>query len=729
MSVAENAVKAERLREDLVKQALSDIDWAKLKLHLERIALTMEDVGVLCGHIRRYSDWVAKYPRKAFEKKREAFFKELANYVREHVGAQAPDKVTAVLAVMKLIEHGYRSILDVLEKCAIGKQPAEVRVAACISRACYEYADILHRQNAAVRNAKSLDLMAGVEIRDDDGNIVSGDAVVEGLAASVAMTVIMEAYTNQWFVDEVVVLPGLPQVEEEERFQSGATQVMALYWRHWQRLEKRRRYLDGEIRTLKGAQRPPGTDPRIEAILHYLPVEDGLSEREVYDHLANERLKDRLLQTFMEMDVEHRISDRSVGIDGDARLPPDDFVSPEEIHSGVSLSEILGYAIVDDKARPGGLRLLEWLRGYAVLKELGQQQAHKKDASGDAFLVVFVESELLDILERCGLERDVAVRFIEQTVLHRSSRDMFDCPLIRMKDGKIILFTPAVIDVNIPLAILSNLSNRGEELGAKGKAFEEHIRDVFRRNKIEVFAFAAKRDGETFEYDAVVAWDDTLFVFECKNRSLSGNDPVSVYYFDLEIRSQAKQAARLADALRKYPDIVEKEIGAQYVGKEVVASVLHSLPYSRLEPIDGVYFTDASTLIRFLEQEYFRVKVPHRIGNATLLHRTALKKFWKGDKPTADDLRRELAEPFPLKLSVEHLEMTQIDFAISQTEAVIAPEITRKPMTTRSACEAVGVDADAVINEIMEISGQSDKLRKKVGKRRAGSAKIKNTPA
>jgi hypothetical protein len=191
-----------------------------------------------------------------------------------------------------------------------------------------------------------------------------------------------------------------------------------------------------------------------------------------------------------------------------------------------------------------------------------------------------------------------------------------------------------------------------------------------------------------------------------------------VYYFDLEVTSQTKQAARLADALRTYPDIVEKELGPQHVGKEVIACVLHSLPYSRLEPIDGVYFTDASTLIRFLEQEYFRVKVPHRIGNATLLHRTALKKFWKGDKPSAADLRQALAEPFPLKLSVEHLDLSQVDFAISQTEAVVAPEITRRPMTTRSACEAVGVDADAVLKEIMDISRQAGRLRKKVGKRR-----------
>jgi len=57
--------------------------------------------------------------------------------------------------------------------------------------------------------------------------------------------------------------------------------------------------------------------------------------------------------------------------------------------------------------------------------------------------------------------------------------------------------------------------------------------------------------------------------------------------------------------------------------------------------------------------------------------------------------------------------MTQIDFAISNTEEVIAPELTRKPMTTRSACEAVGANADAVLQEIAEISQQAQKLRQK----------------
>jgi hypothetical protein len=714
--MADDAVQPARLWEDLVKKALAEVDWPKLRSHLDSIDLSTDTVVELCGHIQRYSDWVAKYPRKSFENRRKKFFSELAKYAGQRLGARAPQKVTAVLALINLIEHGYRAILDVLDKCAIGKQQPAVRVSACVSRACYEYQELLRRRDSALKKAKELDVMAEIEIRDDDGNVISPDAVIEGLAASVTMTVIMESYKNDWFVNDVVVLPVLPAVGEQERFQSGATQVMALFWRHWQRLEKRRRFLDGEIRTLKGAQKPPGTHPQIKAVIQYLPPEDGMSEREVYDYLANSRLKDRLLQTFMEMDVEVRITDRSVGIDGPAKLPPDDLVSPEEGHAGVSLSEILGYSIVDDMERPGGLRLLEWVRGYAVLKELGQEHTNKEKASGDDFAVAFSEAQLLDIFERCGLERTVAARFIDRTLLHKSSRDMFDCPLVRLQDGNILLFAPAVIDVNIPLAILSNLSNRSEELSRKGKAFEAHIRDVFRRNNIEVLAFKATRDGEQFEYDAVVVWSDYIFVFECKNRALSGNDPTQTYYFDLEVHGQARQAARLAKALARYPDIVEKEIGAKHLGKKVIPCVLHSLPYSRLYPIDGVYFTDASTLTRFLQQEYFRVKVPHRIGNATLLHRTALKKFWKGDKPTADDLMRELAKPFPLELSMKHLAPTNFEFAVSTSEQVVTTELTRTPMTTRSVCEAVGADPDAVFREIAEISQQARKLRRKVAK-------------
>src|SRR5438445_5588029 len=156
--MANEGVQPAKLREDLVKEALADVDWQKLRLHLDSIDLSEDVLVELCGHIRRYSEWVAKYPRKSFENRREKFLSELAGYARQRLGANAPERVTAVLTVIKLIEHGYRAILDVLGKCAIGKQRPAVRVSACISRACYEYHDLLRRRDKALKKSKQFDL-------------------------------------------------------------------------------------------------------------------------------------------------------------------------------------------------------------------------------------------------------------------------------------------------------------------------------------------------------------------------------------------------------------------------------------------------------------------------------------------------------------------------------------------------------------------------------------------
>ena len=195
-----------------------------------------------------------------------------------------------------------------------------------------------------------------------------------------------------------------------------------------------------------------------------------------------------------------------------------------------------------------------------------------------------------------------------------------------------------MINLNVPLAILSNLSARRVSLGRKGTAFEESVKQLFLSRKIDVYSFKAYRDEQEFEYDAVVAWGAYIFVIECKNRSLSGNDPAACYYFDLEVGSQVRQVHRLASALQEYPDIVEEHLGRKHIGDEIIPCIVHSLPYAKLEDESGVCFIDFSILSRFFDQPYLRVKVPHKIGDMVLLHRTAIKKFWQGDAPTAEDL-------------------------------------------------------------------------------------------
>jgi hypothetical protein len=670
-----------------------------------------QTISELCGHVRRYSDLICKYPHKDFERRRARFLDQLRAYAQEHLGTESAQEITNELALIALIEHGYRGILDVLGKCAISQQPAPVRISGSISRACSEYQELIRRLDNTFAETKEINPMSDIRLHDDDGNTFSADAFLEGLSESVAMTVIMEAYKNSWFSGDTVILPDFPPVGDEERYQSGSTQALALCWRQWQRVEKRRRFLDGDLLLYAGDKRPAGLPDPITALIAYHPAQKGLSEREVYDYLANTRLHDRLIQTFMEMDIETGVSWQGAGITGGAQLPPAQLVSTDEAHADVSLSELLGYSIAQDDERPGGLRLIEWVRGYTVFKEIAKARTENKVASGDDHAILLGEAELIDILRTCGLKDDLAPLFIARTCLHRSSRDMFDCPLIRVKSSNYLLFAPAVIHLNIVMAVLSNLSNRGEELSRKGKAFERSIHEMFHKRGMEVFAFHVRRDGQDFEYDAIVPWEGHLFLFEYKNRSLSGNDPVHAYYFDLEVASQTKQVRRLADSLAAHPDIIEQQMGAQYANMPIVPCVLHSLPYSRANDLDGVYFTDASALRRFFEQPYFRIKVPHRIANATLLHRTAVRKFWKGSAPTAEDFLEQLRNPFQLDLSMKHLDIHPVQFAVSETEIALTHELIRTEMTARSVCEAVGVNADKVLQEIATITEKAAALR------------------
>src|SRR5262249_48194154 len=158
-------------------------------------------------------------------------------------------------------------------------------------------------------------------------------------------------------------------------------------------------------------------------------------EHEVVDYVANERLNDRLGQTLLEMLTETSLAAQAVGIQNGAPLIPGAFVSAAEGHSAVSLSEILSYDIAGDDERPGGLRLVEWLRGYAVLNVLAEERAGERKESP---VFVVQRAELLDVLEKCGLTGGTAARFVDRVTLNRSSRDMFDSPLIKTEDGALM---------------------------------------------------------------------------------------------------------------------------------------------------------------------------------------------------------------------------------------------------------------------------------------------------
>jgi len=151
----------------------------------------------------------------------------------------------------------------------------------------------------------------------------------------------------------------------------------------------------------------------------------------------------------------------------------------------------------------------------------------------------------------------------------------------------------------------------------------------------------------------VFTWDDYVFFFECKNRSIPGNSPITVHYFNHTIQSHLKQVRRLRKGLDDHPDILSDRL-PDAVGKKRVFCVLNALPYAS-PPVDGIYFSDQGLILRFFDSASIGFnRVPLNKDSAAPATRLELARLWKGEVPTAEDFVQYLGDPPQLKIAGAH---------------------------------------------------------------------------
>lgn len=718
-----------RLKEKLLKKALKTFAWDELKQHLMIVDMDENSLSELLGHIRRSTDFLIKRPDEARESLRAEFVEELRKYLADHLGSDAAAKLGAQIDIIQRIEAGYREILRTQATVAAKLLP-DTQASAALARAAHAFHDLMDAFHSSIKRRKELTAQS-FRIKRSDGTSYSPDNLLAGIVDVTTMTLFLLGHQNKWFDSQkFLVLPTLPEVTENEVYKAGLTEVLAASWRHWERMEQRCRYFDGEIKVFSGSDLPSWVPKGAETSVKY----DHVSQAEVFDYLANERLNDRLIQTFQEMALQTNIQTKASGIAAPLSLPPGAFVSANEAHSDVSLSEILGYSITDDQERPCGLRLVEWIRGYSALQCLAEERYSEHGKNGLYFTIS--RETLLALLDRVGLKDGMAEIFIDQASLRASSRDLFDQPLIRMQDASLLLFCPGILNSDPARLTLSAIGNQSEQLDRKGKAFEREMLRFFQDQGLEPKALKFKRDGEEFEYDMIVPWEDHLFILECKNRTLSGHNPVAAYYFMLEILSAVEQVTRLADALVKYPDVVLERTGIDVANKITVSCVVNSLPYAMKGDQNGAYVTDASSLKRFFQDRYFHIVRPHHLkDNATVLHRTAMKSLWTGDKPTPADLFSYIRDPLPLQLIIGHAKKTRHHFGLGERTVVTVTDLAHEEMTTTSIAKLFSVDENWVQREAKAVTRAIRDAKKMHEQRsvrkaeRAWRAKQRLTPA
>lgn len=690
--ISETGSEYGTLREKVVLASARSFNWSPLEKHLDEISTNQDVASRIVSLLRRCNDFLIKRPNTQNTNKRKIFIDSLQRYFSKNVGSQAADLLSTEIATILQIEAGYEEILRALESTEASKLPSEAQASAALYRAAFSYHELQENISTEIQKLEEYTAQS-FRISGPNGTTHSPDGLIGGIASSATMTLLLLGHEYEWFdTEKFLVLPSLPEATEAEVYKAGSTELLAVSWREWERMEQRCRYFGGELRVLTCDQIPDWAPEGTRALVEY----DDICDVEVYDHLANQRLNDRMIQTFQEMSLMGDMDGKSAGISEPLDLPPAAFVSSQECHAGVSLSEALGYSIVNDKATPGGIRLIEWLRGYAALRVLAEERYHAEGMMGLYFALP--RSDLLVILTRLGLSESSAKRFVDLTSLKMSSRDLFDQPLIRMQNDHIMVFGPGVLTSALERVTLSAIGNLGEQLSRKGKAFETETLKFFRQEGFDAKSFKFKNGQDEYEYDALIEWDDYIFVLECKNRTLSGNNPVAAYYFASEMDSARKQVLRLVRGLTEHPSIVFDRTGIDITDKVIVPCILNSLTYANKLDDDGIYISDASSLKRFFEDRYFHLIRRHSVSGTTptVLHRIAVKSLWSGDKPTVSDFLAYLADPLPLKVAEAHTEISRLAFGLGEHTIAAIHQCEYRQITNDSISKLFGLDPNAV---------------------------------
>lgn len=620
----------EKLSVETLKGALETYDWQKVKRVLDAAGGPAANPDAIAEALRRAGSLVLEYP-VATEGKRDALLKSLELYLSEgRANSDLPPEVAQALSTLRVAEEGYRKLVSVLSQTDASKLEPTVHVSAAIQRAEHELAHMSAEFQKQTSQRDGLTLQT--KLLDESGNPVDMGGVLESFVGFVSMTLQMEAYRNKWFApDGMVVVPSLPDVTEKAIYQVGSTMALAVMWRRWRATEERARVLGRTLRFLNPDERPKDAP---EELIHFI-VEEGDDSSDWVHRVALERVTDKLSQNLIEFSASLNINRRQRKQAGDVRaLPPQDWISDEEAHGVWALQEYLAYDVLTDQERPGGLRLVEWVRGYCALMLLARDTK-----SGN---LVRTQAEWQDYLAKFGLPAAQSEILISRLTFSRSSRDLFDHPFIKVGE-EYRLFTLALHSMSVPVVVLSTLNHLSVQLKRKGKSFEEAVRRIFEKADIKTYAFKAKRDGEEYEYDAVVPWGDYLFVIECKNRSLPFGSPIQMRYFDLQTQENISQVHRLMKGLEEHPDILEINLPPGAATKTKVPVVVNCFPYSTPGRLDNVYFYDFSALSRFFESGEIKLKAAAP-GNEIEEYSTGIR-LWAAEKPSPDDLIAQLDKP------------------------------------------------------------------------------------
>lgn len=280
------------------------------------------------------------------------------------------------------------------------------------------------------------------------------------------------------------------------------------------------------------------------------------------------------------------------------------------------------------------LTIKEWINALLAFKEI---------ATNTGFSLIKYE-DLFKVLLKYNIPISKNIIVLENFLFRSTSKDLYNNPILKFSNNSILIFPLTMLYPEVITVINSIFADNNLVLKDKGYDFEDYVFNFLNEKKSDINNFNITQpkfknhDGE-FQYDAIMEWDDYIFIIECKNRSIPNTTAMSIKDFQEKSNEYINQISRLKRGLISYP----KEHNIDLKDKTIVPILLNSLPFSLDYATSGIYFLDFSCFSKFFTSQDMHLQSAYQgeIKNEQLVH-----KNWSSDKPSVQDFLRFINNPF-----------------------------------------------------------------------------------
>ncbi|MBO2701488.1 hypothetical protein [Shewanella algae] len=572
--------------------------------------------------------------------KRNEFLKRLISLLSDR-SESVKNFIINKANVINVSEELFDSISKFINDCEISKCEPDVQIWSHINRVESQFAQIRADIDKNLqKKPKRKMLTPFVELKSEEGGNYSPDVALENQIKYLTLTLSLLAYKFKWFQDGKIILPNKVTVGENDIFKAGSIELLARSWKGLEECSIRSILFGGDVFRNQGDEvQEDAKACGVKTSYHFQRSE---TDFEMFDSISCERVKKRSLQNFFEIisnpEKKSIIAPdfKSVG-----KLSEGSFLNENEILTFGNLEDVFCTDIYSDDTEYNGITLRDWIRGYFTLRYLSEEVRLGK------LLSTMSKLDLLNYLTSSGLLEESANTFIDLVTFGENSKDLYDCPLIKMGGDSFYLSYFSLVHANISNLILSIFSSLEIESSEKGYKFEKEAANTITKYLSECKGFKFKRGLEEYEYDAVFILDKRIFILECKNRSLSWFSPVKSYRNKKYLSKTVKQINRLKNALIEYPEVLLEHFSVDVNQFEIVPVIFNCMPFSWKGKFEGVYINDFSSLCRFAKSSSINWVMTSAKGQTKKSSNKS--KQWSGNKPSSSDLLRHLESPIQLK--------------------------------------------------------------------------------